>query len=226
MTGKEFLGKIFSPIIWLNLLAMVVVVGLISLLTVWWMNSYTRHGEGVEVPNVKGKLISDAEIELKELDLEGIVIDSSYNKRLAPGLIIDQTPGPGVHVKPGRQIYITINAKSEPTLPIPNIIDNCSMREAEAKLMALGFKVGPCQYIEGQKDWVFGVKCRGRNVAIGERVPLSVPITLVVGNSEVEVDENGNTYEENWFNETEEGDVPIGGTGVEEDNDQSEVLEF
>lgn len=209
--------KIFSPIIWLNLLSMALLVILICLGSVWWMKSYTHHGEGVDVPEVKGLLLSDATIELKGLDLECVVIDSSYNAKLAPGIVVDQTPGPGSHVKAGREIYLTINAKNEPTLPIPNIIDNCSVREAEAKLKALGFKVGQCEYVEGQKDWVLGIKCRGRNVFAGDRVPINTPIVLVVGNSEVEFDENEITYDDNWENPNEEGDAEQGGYDMDEE---------
>lgn len=216
MTGKEFAHKVFSPIVWLNILGMVFVTVLLGLGTIWWMKSYTHHGEGVDVPNVKGKLISDAQIELAGLELGYVVTDSSYDARLAPGIVIEQTPGPGSRVKAGREIYLTINAKNEPTLPIPNIIDNCSVREAEAKLMALGFKIGPCQYVEGQKDWVLGVKCKGRSVMVGERVPINTPIVLVVGNSEMELDENENAYDD-WTNATDE---------EIEDNNQSEELVF
>ena len=76
---------------------------------------------------------------------------------------------------------------------MPDIADNCSLREAEARLKALGFKLAPNEYIEGDKDWVLGVKCRGQNVAAGERVPIDAPVTLVVGNSEIDgsMDEDG-----------------------------------
>lgn len=206
MTGKEFIRKVFSPIIWINLLGMLLVITLVSLGAVMWMKDYTHHGEGIDVPNVKGKLISDAEFELREMQLDAIVIDSTYDKRLAAGIVIDQTPGSGSRVKEGREIYLTINAKSEPTLPIPNIIDNCSVREAEAKLQALGFKLGPIQYVEGTKDWVLGIRCKGRSVNTGDRVPINTPITLVVGNSEMEYDENEMVIDDNWNNEAAENE--------------------
>lgn len=227
MTRKEFAHKIFSPIVWFNLLGMVLVIGLVCIGTIWWMRDYTHHGEGITVPNIKGKLVSDVMTELTNLQLEGVVIDSTYDKRLAPGIVLEQTPRAGAYVKAGRQIYITINTKTEPTLLIPNIIDNCSVREAEAKLQALGFIVGPCQYIEGQKDWVLGVKCRGREVYTGDRVPLTAPITLVVGNSEIEVDENGIEYENDWIDDTEDGEISNGDFGaITSDTNQDEVLVF
>ena len=75
MTGKEFIRKIFSPTIWTNLLGMSLLVSLFCIGLVWWMQSYTHHGEGVDVPNVKGILIDDATFELRELDLDAIVVD-------------------------------------------------------------------------------------------------------------------------------------------------------
>lgn len=209
MTGKDFIRKIFSPYIWINVLGMSLVIILVCLGTIWWMQGYTHHGEGVDVPNVKGILFDDAVYELRDLELDAIVIDSSYDKRLAPGIVIEQTPGPGARIKAGREVYLTINAKSEPTMPIPNVIDNCSYREAEAKFLALGFKMAPVQYVEGTKDWVLGVKCQGRSVRTGDRVPLSSPITLVIGNSEVEFDENETIVDDNWMNDevVENGDI-------------------
>ena len=128
--------------------------------------------------------------------------------------MLEQTPVKGSHVKEGREIYLIINSTQTPTLTMPDIADNCSLREAEAKLKALGFKLGPNEYIEGDKDWVLGVKCRGRNVAAGERIPIDAPVSLVVGNSDIDgsMDEDGfdewddsdsldisiNTEEEEW----------------------------
>ncbi|MBQ0048826.1 MAG: PASTA domain-containing protein [Bacteroidales bacterium] len=213
MTGKEFARKIFSPIVWINLGGMALVVVLICLATNWWLKSYTHHGEAVDVPDLKGKNIDEAMTQLAELDLEAVIVDSSYNKKLAPGIILDQTPGFGSRVKSGRQIYITINARNEPMLSIPNIIGNSSYREAEAKLQALGFKLGPCEYIPGDKDFVLGVKCRGRNMTNGQRVSVETPLTLVIGNSETEYDENGEIYigdmdsDEDLFEEMEDNNT-------------------
>ena len=73
---------------------------------------------------------------------------------------------------------------------MPDIADNSSLREAQAKLKAMGFKLGPVEYIPGDKDWVYAVKCRGRFVYSGEQVPTDVPLILQVGNtSSIEAEE-------------------------------------
>ena len=91
-----------------------------------------------------------------------------------------------MEVKSGREIYLVVNAASTPTLTLPDIADNSSLREAQAKLRAMGFKLGPVEYVAGDKDWVYGVKSRGRNVYAGERVPIDVPLVLQVGNTSYE----------------------------------------
>ena len=176
-----------------NLIALVV-AAMLAMAGLWfWMARFTHHGVEVEVPNVKGKLVADAEYELGLAQLTPVRTDSAYNRNLPPGTVLEQIPASGSHVKEGREIYLTINSSQTPTLTMPDIADNCSLREAEARLKALGFKLGPNEYIEGDKDWVLGVKCRGRNVLAGERVPIDAPVTLVVGNSEIDgnLDDDG-----------------------------------
>lgn len=195
MTLDEFKKKISSPIIWGNLLAMII-IALLMLTGLWyWLSIYTRHGEQIEVPDVTGMVQSDAEYALEHVGLIPVVADSGYNKSRAAGSILDQQPVGGSIVKQDREIYLTINSNSCPTLPVPDIAENCSLREAEARLRGLGFKIGPTEYTEGDKDWVIKVKCRGRQVFAGERVPAEAPIVLVVG--------KGTEEDDNWEDSTE-----------------------
>ena len=47
-------------------------------------------------------------------------------------------------------------------MSVPDIMDNSSLRQAEAKLRALGFRVTEPEYISGEKDWVYSVTYKGR----------------------------------------------------------------
>jgi hypothetical protein len=76
---------------------------------------------------------------------------------------------------------VTVNSPSSPTFAIPDIVDNSSFREAEAKLMAMGFRLTEPQKVVGEKDWVYGIICRGRRVSNGDRVPIDYPLTLMIG---------------------------------------------
>ena len=197
------LKKLFSPLIWGNLLAMAVVIVLVFI-GVWkGMEIYTRHGEGVPVPNVVGMMESDARYALGRLGLTAVIVDSAFNKSAPAGSILEQMPAEGSRVKAGREIYLTVNSEDTPTMPIPDIADNSSLREAEAKLKALGFKLGPIEYVAGEKDWVYGVKSRGRNVYSGERVPIDVPIVLQVGNTGDDISGFA-TEQDEWTDEADQ----------------------
>jgi len=185
MTTKEFFGKIFSRYLLLHFLAMAVFVVLVGLGVKFGLEYYTHHGEGIEVPLVKGQTYNKAHQVLDELGLVIMVSDSGYNKEFPADYILAQSPNQGMKVKRGHVIYVTVNSPSSPTFAIPDIVDNSSVREAEAKLMAMGFRLLPPQKVPGEKEWVYGILCRGRRVSNGDRIPIEYPLTLLVGSGTV-----------------------------------------
>ena len=206
MALEEFRKKLFGPIVYWNLI-MMVLVGIALCIGLWiWMTQYTMHGEGVDVPDVKGMMLGDAEYALDKLELVTVVIDSAYVREQPAGIVLEQTPGVGSRVKSGREIYLTINQKQTPTNTIPDIAGNCSRREAEARLRALGFKIGPMEFVPGDPDWVIALKVNGHEVYTGERVPCDVPVVLVVGNSSVESEDGDEWTMDDGQMDAEEGE--------------------
>ena len=184
MALEDFRKKLFGPVVYWNLIAMAL-VSIALCIGLWvWMQQYTMHGENIEVPNVKGMTLNDATYALEELELVTVVVDSAYVRQQPAGVVLEQKPGFGSRVKSGREIYLTINQKQTPTNTIPDIAGNCSRREAEARLRALGFKIGPMEFVPGDPDWVIALKVNGREVYTGERVPSDAPVTLVIGNTD------------------------------------------
>lgn len=149
---------------------------------------YTHHGEGIEVPKVEGLSYNEARSMIEERMLNIIVSDSGYNKRLPADCVLAQNPGSGTFVKQGHTVYVTVNSPSSPSFAIPDIVDNSSFREAEAKLMAIGFKLLPPQYVSGEKDWVYGILCKGRRVSAGDLISIDSPLTLMIGNGQYDID--------------------------------------
>jgi beta-lactam-binding protein with PASTA domain len=157
------------------------------------------------------------------------VNDTGYVKALPPGTVLEMLPAAGTSVKSGRIIYLTINADNTPTIALPDIIDNSSLREARAKLISMGFKVGEPQYVYGEKDWVYGVIANGRHVTAGERVSVEATLTIQVGNgmrdasdSIYMTDAPPQMYEEEYI----DGSGAEGGAGTAEyERDAFEVVE-
>lgn len=182
MESKEFFGKFRSKYLWGNLLAMALTVVLLCVGVKYGLDIYTHHGEGVPVPNLTGMNFDNAANLLDRNELRIVVSDSGYNKKLPADCILAQSPGEGTSVKKGHTIYVTVNSPSSPTVAIPDIIDNSSVREATAKLSALGFKLLEPKVVTGEKDWVYGILCRGRRLSTGDRISIELPLTLMIGN--------------------------------------------
>lgn len=176
--------KLACKSLWLNLLAMAAVIVILVLGTGVAMNIYTHHGESITVPDVKKHSYEASLKVLEDLGFEVVINDTGYVKSLPPGTILDQLPAPGTQVKSGRIIYLTVNASDSPTLVLPDIIDNCSLREAMARLNALGFKLGPVQFVPGEKDWVYGIVVNGRNVSAGDRISIESKLIIQAGNGQ------------------------------------------
>lgn len=182
MTSSEFINKFKSKYLWGNLAAMALVVVLLCVGVRFGIDLYTHHGEAISIPDVRHKSFADAERILKDAGLPVEVSDTGYVKNLPPDCVLEQSPAPGEKVKSGHVIYVTINSAHSPVITIPDVIDNSSLREAMAKLTAMGFKLGSPQYIPGEEDWVYGILVKGRHVVAGDKVSIDDVLIIQVGN--------------------------------------------
>ena len=203
MTSREFFHKFNSTYIWGNSLAIVILVLLLAIGVRFGLDYYTLHGESIVVPNVIHKQYDDAVDIMDKVGLKIEVTDTGYVKDLPPDCILEQSPVGGKRVKSTHVIYVTINAASAPSLVIPDIIDNNSLREAQAQLLSMGFKVGEPEYIPGEKDWIYGILVNGKHVQAGDRVPADAVIVLQVGDGTREITDTSG------LNEPEYEDVEV-----------------
>ena len=172
---------------WFNIGLMLALIVAIPSVTIYMLDLFTHHGEKIEVPSVVGKSLYDAEQLLQSRDLLAMVSDSTYDKYAAPGAVLEQSPKAGYEVKGGRVIYLTLNYVGEPMAKLPDVVSHGSLREAEALLKSLGFKLTPHKLVMGSpKDLVLGVKQGGRDVYAGEMIPNTRMLTLVVGGGEID----------------------------------------
>ncbi len=186
MDMKGFFGKFVSRYLLGHLLAMVIVVCLLIFGVIYGLSVYTHHGEGVEVPDLYGMNFEEAASLLGSQNVILETSDTGYNKRMDPNCILLQIPSAGVKVKGGRTIYVTINSTSSPKVRIPDIIENSSYREANARLTAIGFLLSEPKVIAGEKDWVYGIMSGSRNLRAGDMVSIETPLVLVIGSGEHE----------------------------------------
>lgn len=205
MKSSDFFGKLTSKYIWLNLAAMAAVVVLLVVGVKFGIDMYTHHGEAIPVPDIKHKSFTDAKQMLAHAGLLIEVTDTGYVRTLPADCILEQSPQPGDFVKSGHVIYVIVNSANTPTITMPDIVDNSSMREAMAKLRAMGFRVGEPQFIVGEREWVYGATVNGRHVVAGDKIPVDAVVVLQVGNgSRSETDTTIDYVEPSYNNQQEE----------------------
>lgn len=187
MAIKTFFKGKNAKKFWMSIVAMAIVVIAVPVVAFYMLDIFTHHGEKIEVPSVTGKMIGDAESMLQERDLVAVVNDSLYDKYSTPGMVLDQMPKAGYEVKGGRVVYLTVAMRNMPTVQLPDVVSYGSLREAEATLTGLGFKLTPNEPVEGKPlELVVGVKQNGKEVYAGEMIPRDRPLTLLVGAGEAD----------------------------------------
>ncbi|MFS4482158.1 PASTA domain-containing protein [Hyunsoonleella sp. 2307UL5-6] len=176
---KFLFSKTFLKQLALALVALVV----LCFLMLTWLKSTTNHGDFEMVPELKGKSISVAEMELNENNLVMQIQDSAnYNPDYPKFSVIDQEPSAGTKVKEDRKIYLTLNPSGYRKVEVPDLRER-TFRQAEPNLEALGFKVGKISYIDNLgKDIVLQLKYKGKTINPGDKLPKTSKIDLVLGN--------------------------------------------
>ncbi|KQC01098.1 PASTA domain-containing protein [Pedobacter sp. Hv1] len=187
-----------------NLIAAIGTVIVLLLIAFFSLRFYTKHGEGLNVPEVKGLALAQAVSKLEELGLR-YEIDSVYIMDKPPGIVTDQDPDANTFVKGNRTIYLTINTAQAPNVKFPDI-ENKSFREAQSILESYRLKVGDTTYKpDVAKDVVLEAYFGGQLIKNGEVLPTGSTINLVLGdgrgNEEVELPNlTGLTIDEAKFN--------------------------
>ncbi len=163
-------------------MAMLAVLAVVPFAVLKWIDRYTHHGEAVVVPDVKGLHVDQAKAAFASRNLQVEVSDSTYVEGESAGCILDCNPPAGQKVKEGRIVYLTINTLNVPLQEVPDVADNSSAREAQMRLLAAGFELTDNDSVPGETDWVYSVRCGGRELHPKEKVPMGATLTLVVGN--------------------------------------------
>ncbi|WP_026898289.1 PASTA domain-containing protein [Daejeonella oryzae] len=144
------------------------------------LNLYTRHGEGLPVPKLKGLSVEEA-IQLLESKGLRYQIDSVYLNDKKPGEVVEQDPDANTNVKQNRTIYLTIITRQAPNINFPDI-DGKTFLEARAILNNYGLKLGDTTYTSDvARDVVLQISFGGQSISTNQQVPKGSRISLVLG---------------------------------------------
>ncbi|WP_166965784.1 PASTA domain-containing protein [Yeosuana marina] len=176
---KFLISKTFFKQVLLAVVALVV----LCFILLKWLNVTTNHGEFETVPNLTGKSISVAKIELEQNHLVMQIQDSAnFNPKYPKFSVIEQDPVAGAKVKEDRKIYITLNPSGYRKITVPDLKER-TFRQAKPTLEAIGFAVGKLTYVDNiGKDMVLKMMFKGKEIQPGDMLPKTSKIDLVLGN--------------------------------------------
>lgn len=163
-----------------NFIAAIVTVVVIVLAAFFSLRYYTKHGEGLNVPVLKGLAFTQAVSKLEGLGLR-YEVDSVFVMDSPPGIVIDQDPEANTFVKGNRTIYLTVNVALAPNVKFPDI-EFKPLREAQALIENYGLKLGDTTYrSDVSKDVVLQAMFGGQPLKAGESLPKGSRIDFVLG---------------------------------------------
>lgn len=183
--GREFKIKEHPVLANMVIIVMVAVIGLVIVFL--WLNIFTRHGEWESVPEVENMSFTNAINTLHARGFRTDIRDSVYNDEITPGFVVEQFPKPGSKVKPGRKIFLYINAVQPRELIIDadnsgdgEALKGYSLRQGLAKLEELGFKKVNVVKIPGENDRIIRLLANGKTISKMEKVPVTSLVTVEV----------------------------------------------
>jgi len=157
-----------------------------------WLNSYTHHGEKLDLPDVTHLSLDEATKILTDNGLRYTVEDSVFAEDVMPGMVVSQVPKPFFtdpktgeqevyKVKERRTVYLTINKLRPPKVIFPNLVGS-SKRIANIRLSALGLDV-TLEYKSNNtcNDCVLEQLYNGRTIKAGEKIDRGSKVTIVLG---------------------------------------------
>lgn len=172
-------------------LANILVIILVALIGIWIvflsLQIFTKHGTSDIVPPVENMSYSQAIRTLHDHGMRVEIRDSIYKEDVKPGYVIEQFPKSGSKVKPGRKIFLYINAVhpkevviDDDNNPADDALRGFSFRQGMARLEELGFKNIKVVKILGDNDCIVKVTSNGTVVKKTEKVPVNSHLVVEV----------------------------------------------
>lgn len=172
-------------------IANILIIAIIALLglyaTYLTIALFTKHGRTLQVPGVENMSYTEAVKRLHDAGLRVDIRDSLYREDKRTGFVIEQFPKARSIVKPGRKIFLYINAVhpkevilDDDNHPTEYALKGESYRSAQAKLEELGFKNIRMVKVLGTTDRVMKIIANGRPVRKMQKVPVNSTIVIEV----------------------------------------------
>ncbi|MBO7133357.1 MAG: PASTA domain-containing protein [Bacteroidales bacterium] len=198
---KKFFRFIFSGAFWLNILGIIVFFVVVVLALMYFLKSYTRHGESVTIPTVVGMDSEEAIALLENENFKYEIIDTMYIDSLPKGVVVEQNPQKESLVKHGRTVYLKVNTYGDILVKMPDLVGE-QYKTLSVKLNHEKLKMGNVTW---QKDGdivniVLKQMYNGRPIEPGSEIKQGSRIDFVIAGRDPNSDEEEDEEEDSGYN--------------------------
>ncbi len=147
------------------------------------MPIYTRHGKSKEIPNVVKKKFHEA---VEELENKGLTVrlDSVYDEKRPPLIVLDQYPKGGyTYKKRNREVIITYNMSKPPLVELPDLKGK-SLDIVKEQMKSLKINIGNISYIPYPYNVFVEYQYKGKSLAAGKKIQQGETIDIVMGSGQ------------------------------------------
>jgi len=178
---KGFFRFIFSKTFLIQVIIAIAMVAILCFVALEWLESSTNHDQRIVVPSLSKKTLDEVATILEAKDLRFEVQDSAnFNPNYPRYSVIEQNPVAGNTVKENRKIYVTLNPSGYKKVEVPNVVQK-TRRQAEPKLVALGFRIGTITTVPNMSSLVLELRHKGKKIKPGDKLMKTSVIDLIVG---------------------------------------------
>lgn len=181
---RDFFGYIKSKVFLKHFALSIICLAIVLWILFKLLGVYTHHGETAEVPDFKGKAISELDKFVADKNVGYTIIDSVYSPEEKPGIVIKQDPEAKSLVKHNRMIYLYVTSTQAPQMAMPKLVDR-STRQALFMIESYGLKIGKITEVAGDcKGCVLKQFFNGKEIMPGDAIKKGSKIDLTVGKKE------------------------------------------
>ena len=178
---RNLISFLKSKHFFIQILIILFLIFSVFFVTLQWLSSYTNHGKFVKVPDFKGQNLSHLDDFIKDKNVNYEIIDSIYDPKEKPGIVLRQDPEVNIAVKHNRTIYLYVTGMVAPQIVMPKLVDK-SERQARFIISSYGLKVGKItEQAADCNGCVMAQLINGKDIVEGSPVKKGSVIELIVG---------------------------------------------
>lgn len=154
------------------------------------LHIYTQHGKEIEMPNYVGQNGNEL-LTNHSADFVFVVRNTIYAKDKPEGTVVEQDPYVGEMVKKHRKVYLTLSSPVPPTVEMPQLAGDITLRQAITILEDSGLELEKVIYTQSENvNLVLEQYYKGRPIKKGTKLNQGEKITLEVGADIEDIDQS------------------------------------